>query len=193
MKSLCVFTGSNSGTKTEYAQAARDMGRVLAERGMRLIYGGGCVGLMGVLAEELLGAGGEVIGVIPESLVAKEVAHHGVTELKVVKTMHERKALMADLSDGFVAMPGGFGTLDEFFEIVTWAQLGLHRKPCGLFNVHGYFHPLLGFLAHAVQEGFVRREHHAMITVADSAGALLDLMEKHQPPVVEKWIARAQR
>jgi len=193
MKSVCVFTGSNGGARTEYAQAARDMGRVLAERGWRLVYGGGCVGLMGVLAEELLAAGGEVIGVIPESLVAKEVAHHGVTELKVVKTMHERKALMADLSDGFVAMPGGFGTLDEFFEIVTWAQLGLHRKPCGLLNVHGYFDALLGFLAHAVQEGFVRREHHAMIIVADSPKALLDRMEKHQPPSVEKWIARAER
>ena len=192
MKSLCVFTGSSSGVKRDYAEAARDMGQALAERGIELVYGGGRVGLMGVLADAVLSSGGRAIGVIPESLVAKEVGHKGLSELKVVKTMHERKALMAEIADGFVAMPGGFGTLDEFFEIVTWAQLGLHRKPCGLLDVQGYFDPLLAFVEHSVREGFVRREHGAMISVAPSANELLDLLQAYRPPVVEKWITRSE-
>jgi uncharacterized protein (TIGR00730 family) len=192
MKSLCVFTGSSRGVKREYAQAARDMGQALAERGIDLVYGGGRVGLMGVIADAVLAAGGRAVGVIPESLVAKEVGHQGLSELKVVKSMHERKALMAELADGFVALPGGFGTLDEFFEIVTWAQLGLHRKPCGLLDVQGYFERLLAFVDHSVREGFVKREHGAMISVASSASELLDLLQAYRPPVVEKWIMRSE-
>ena len=192
MKRLCVFTGSNSGVRPEYAAAARQLGFSLAQRKIALVYGGARVGLMGVLADEALAAGGHVIGVMPEALIAKEVAHRGLSELKVVKSMHERKALMAEISDGFVAMPGGFGTLDELFEILTWAQLGFHRKPCGLLNIHGYFDNLLAFVAHSVAEGFVRKEHAAMLSVAGSASALLDLLASYQPPVVEKWIERAE-
>lgn len=193
MKAICVFAGSNSGVRKEYAAAARDLGRTLAKRRMRSIYGGARVGLMGALADEGLAAGGEVIGVMPEALIAKEVAHAGLTELKVVRSMHERKALMAELADGFIALPGGLGTLDELFEILTWAQLGFHHKPCGLLNVDGYFEPLLAFVRHAIEEGFVRREHGAMISVADSPDALLDLMESYRAPVVEKWIERERR
>jgi hypothetical protein len=192
MKTLCVFTGSNKGSRREYADAARALGRALAERGIRLVYGGGRVGLMGVIADAALSAGGEVVGVIPEALVAKEVGHGSVSELRVVKSMHERKALMADLSDGFVALPGGWGTLDEFFEILTWAQLGLHRKPCGLLNVHGYFDRLLAFLDHSVAEGFVRREQSAIISVANTPDELLHLLATSKPTNVEKWIERAE-
>jgi uncharacterized protein (TIGR00730 family) len=192
MKSLCVFTGSSHGVRAEYAETARDLGRTLAERGISLVYGGGRVGLMGVIADAVLTSGGNVIGVIPEALMAKEVGHGAVSELRVVKTMHERKALMADLSEGFVAMPGGWGTLDEFFEILTWAQLGLHRKPCGMLNVASYFDPLLAFLDYAVAEGFVRPQHRAMICVSGKPPDLLDLLADHKPPVVEKWIDRAE-
>ena len=192
MKRICVFAGSSSGNKGEYAAAARCLGQVLAERHIALVYGGARVGLMGALADAALSAGGNVIGVMPEALVAKEVAHRGLSELKVVKSMHERKATMADLADGFVALPGGWGTLDEFFEVLTWAQLGFHRKPCGLLNVHGYFDRLLSFVEHAVDERFVRREHGAMISVASSPAALLDLLADYKAPVVEKWIERAQ-
>ena len=191
MKNICVFTGSNGGARVDYSLAARALGRELAERGMRLVYGGGRVGLMGVIADEVLAQGGQVLGVVPQSLVDKEVAHKGLTELRIVGTMHERKALMADHSDGFIAMPGGFGTLDEFFEIITWAQLGLHRKPCGFLNVAGYYDPLLRFIDHSVAEGFVRREHAGSIVVAASGGELLGKMATHRPPVVEKWIARS--
>jgi uncharacterized protein (TIGR00730 family) len=192
MKKLCVFTGSSSGVRPEYTAAARQLGLALAQQRIALVYGGARVGLMGVLADAALGAGGHVIGVMPEALIAKEVAHRGLSELKVVKSMHERKALMAEISDGFVAMPGGFGTLDELFEILTWAQLGLHRKPCGLLNAHGYFDSLLDFVAHSVAEGFVRKEHAAMLSVASSATALLEMLASYQPPVVEKWIERAE-
>lgn len=191
MQNVCVFTGSNGGARVDYSLAARELGREMAGRGMRLVYGGGRVGLMGVIAGEVLARGGRVLGVTPRALVEKEVVHTGLTELRVVDTMHERKALMADHADGFIAMPGGFGTLDEFFEILTWAQLGLHRKPCGFLNVAGYYDPLLRFVEHAVAEGFVRREHAALIAVAASAAELLDRMAAHRPPVVEKWIARA--
>ena len=146
---------------------------------------------MGVLADEVLAGGGSVIGVIPESLFAKEVAHTSLTELRVVKSMHERKALMADLSDGFMALPGGFGTLDELFEALTWAQLGYHAKPCGILNVHGYFDRLLAYIEHAVGEGFVKPEHASMISVSTSAAGLLDLFAAYKAPVVEKWITRA--
>jgi uncharacterized protein (TIGR00730 family) len=192
MKSVCVFAGSNSGTRDEYLAAARELGRVIARRGALLAYGGARVGLMGALADAALGEGGRVVGVMPQALVAKEVAHRGLTELKVVNSMHERKAMMAELADGFVALPGGWGTLEEFFEVLTWGQLGLHQKPCGLLNVEGYFDGLLAFVDHSIGEGFVRREYRPMICVADSPAALLDAMAAYEPPVVQKWIEKAQ-
>jgi len=193
MKNICVFAGSSSGARKEYTAAARDLGRALAGRDLGVVYGGGHVGLMGQLADEALASGGRVIGVITEALLAKEVGHRGLTELRVVKSMHERKAAMADLSDGFIALPGGFGTLDEFFEAITWAQLGIHRKPCGMLNIAGYFDGLLAFIDHSVAEGFVRREYRDMISISDGAAGLLDAMTRHRPPIVEKWITPAQR
>jgi uncharacterized protein (TIGR00730 family) len=192
LKRICVFAGSSSGARVEYVAAARELGRVLAERQLGLVYGGARVGLMGALADAALSGGGHVIGVMPEALVAKEVAHRSLSELRVVKSMHERKAMMADLADGFVALPGGWGTMEEFFEVLTWAQLGYHRKPCALLNIHGYFDRLLSFAEHCVDEGFVRREHRSMISVYDSPDQLLDGMAAYQAPVVEKWIERAQ-
>src|SRR5438132_9569041 len=185
MKSICVFAGSNGGAKVEYAAAARELGRVLAQRRLGLVYGGARVGLMGVLADEALSEGAHVIGVMPEALVAKEVAHRGLSELRVVKSMHERKAMMAALSDGFVALPGGWGTLEEFFEVLTWGQLGLHRKPCGLLNVRGFFDGLLSFIDHSIDERFVRCENRSMVLVASSPDALLEQLEQYVPPVVE--------
>jgi uncharacterized protein (TIGR00730 family) len=191
IRKLCVFAGSNAGVRTEYRSAARELGRVLASKGIGVVYGGARVGLMGVLADAALGAGGAVEGVMPSGLVAREVAHGGLTHLHVVSSMHERKALMSDLSDGFIALPGGFGTWEEFFEVLTWGQLGLHSKPCGLLNVDGYFDPLLSFVEHSIEEGFVRREYQTMIAVSASPAALLDKLASYQPPVVEKWIDRA--
>lgn len=191
MRRVAVFTGSSPGNHPEYLEAARDFGDTLARRGLTLVYGGARVGLMGAMADAVLAAGGAVTGVMPEALVAKEVAHAGLTELHVVRSMHERKALMADLADAFVAMPGGWGTLDELFEILTWAQLGLHRKPCAVLNIRGYFDPLLAFLDHSVREGFVRAEHRGMLLVARSPGELLDRLGESRPPIVEKWITRA--
>lgn len=190
MRRLCVFAGSNAGSQPEYADAAHDLGRALVRRRIDLVYGGGRVGLMGALADAVLQAGGRAYGVIPDALVAKEVAHAGLTELRVVASMHERKAMMADLSDGFIALPGGWGTLEEFFEVLTWAQLGIHRKPCGLLNVRGYFDGLLSFIDHSIQERFVRPENRPMVRTADSADALLDQFEECVPPVVEKWLDR---
>jgi uncharacterized protein (TIGR00730 family) len=190
LRRVCVFTGSSSGVRPEYRAAAAELGRVMAGRGIGLVYGGARVGLMGTLADAALAAGGEVVGVIPAALMAKEIAHSGLTELRVVQSMHERKALMSELADAFVALPGGWGTLEELFEVLTWAQLGLHRKPCGLVNVQGYFDGLLAFLAHTIDEGFVRREYAAMIAVAASPGELLDRVASASPPVVEKWLDR---
>lgn len=192
MKNVCVFAGSSSGARAEYIAGARDLGRALLERKLGLVYGGARVGLMGALADEVLAGGGEVVGVMPEALVAKEVAHKGLTKLHVVKSMHERKAMMSDLSDGFLALPGGMGTWEEFFEILTWAQLGFHRKPSGLFNIHGYYDALLAFMDHSVTERFVRAEHRGMICVSDDPGALLDKLAAYKAPVVEKWIERSQ-
>jgi hypothetical protein len=186
--SVCVFAGSSAGARHEYRLAAVELGRVLAARGIGLVYGGARVGLMGAVADAVLDNGGRAIGVIPRALVDKEVAHTGLTDLHVVTSMHERKALMADSADGFVALPGGWGTLEEFFETLTWAQLGIHGKPCGLLNVHGYYDGLLSFLEHSIEQGFVRPEYRAMISVSDSPATLLDLLQTSVPPVVKKWI-----
>lgn len=191
MKNACVFAGSNAGNDPEYRVVAEDLGRMLATRGIGVVYGGAKVGLMGAMADSALAAGGEVVGVIPDALVAKEVGHPGLTQLHVVESMHARKALMAKLADGFIALPGGWGTLEEFFEVLTWGQLGLHAKPCGVLNVSGYFDGLLAFVDQTVRRGFVRAEYLKMITVESSPAALLDRMAAYQPPAVTKWISRA--
>jgi len=191
MKRICVFTGSSSGARPEYIAAAREFGNVLVQRQIGLVYGGARVGLMGALADSVLAAGGHVTGVIPEALVAKEIAHTGLSELHVVASMHARKALMAKLSDGFVALPGGWGTLEELFEVLTWAQLGLHQKPCGLLNVRGFFDGLLSFIDHAIEEGFIRRDHRSMVLVSPSPDTLIDQFEEYVPRRVEKWIDAA--
>lgn len=188
MKRICVFCGSSPGARPEYADAARAMGRALVEGGMGLVYGGGHVGLMGIVADAVMRAGGEVIGVIPEALMRREVGHDGITDLRVVGSMHERKALMADLSDGFVAMPGGYGTFEEFCEVITWSQLGIHPKPCGLLNVAGYYGPLLALFDHAVQEGFVRTQHRALVLEDTSPAGLLEQMRHFVPCRTEKAI-----
>ena len=193
MRSVCVFCGSNFGRSDAYAEAAAATGRALAGRGLRLVYGGAKVGLMGALADAALGAGGEVVGVIPTALVELEVAHPGLTELRTVKSMHERKALMADLSDGFMALPGGAGTLEELFEIWTWAQLGHHRKPVGVLNVAGFFDRLLAFLDHQAGERFMRPEHRAILLADTDPAGLLGRFESYEAPVVEKWIRRGER
>lgn len=190
MKSITVFCGSNSGLRAEYAQAAKKLARLLVEQNIRLVYGGGNVGLMKIIADEVMNAGGEVIGIIPDSLDQREVGHRGITELKVVSSMHERKALMADLADGFIAMPGGIGTFEEFFEILTWAQLGFHEKPCGILNVAGYYDGLLALCDHAVAEGFLRPVHRQLILDDSSEIALLEKMKNFQPKPLEKWVER---
>lgn len=192
MKRICVFCGSSLGARPSYREAAARMGRTLAEQRIGLVYGGASVGLMGILADATLDAGGSVIGVIPDALAKKEVAHEGLTALRIVGSMHERKAVMAELSDGFIALPGGMGTFEEFFEIMTWAQLGLHQKPCGLLEVEGYFAPLLGFLDRAVEERFVKEVHRRLFLVADEPAALLAAFATHRAPVVEKWIDRTE-
>jgi uncharacterized protein (TIGR00730 family) len=190
IRRVCVFCGSNSGSNGAYTEAARHLGRLLAREGIALVYGGGSVGLMGELADSVLGAGGEVIGVIPHALWAREVGHRGLTDLRIVDTMHERKAMMADLSDAFIALPGGLGTLEEIFEIWTWAQLGLHQKPVGFLDVNGFYSPLMQFLERAVRERFLREEHRAIAFVDGDAEALLRRFDGFQPPRVEKWITR---
>ena len=192
MRRVCVFCGSSHGASPVYTEAARDLGRRIAGRGLGLVYGGGQVGLMGEVADAALAAGGEVIGVIPYALEAREVGHRGLTEMHVVDSMHERKALMADLSDGFLALPGGIGTLEELFEVWTWGQLGLHAKPCALLDVAGYYSPLLAFLDHTVDEGFLREAHRAVLLVDADPEALLDRMAGFTPPAVEKWIDRGE-
>jgi uncharacterized protein (TIGR00730 family) len=186
MRRVCVFCGSSFGRRPEYQAATAALGTELARRGIGLVYGGGDVGLMGVVADAALDAGGEAIGVIPRALERREIAHARLSELHVVATMHERKALMAELSDGFVALPGGLGTLEELFEVVTWAQLGLHEKPCGLLDVDGFFEPLLTMLDHAVTAGFVHPEHRALLLVARDPASVLDQLAAHRPPGVEK-------
>jgi uncharacterized protein (TIGR00730 family) len=191
MKRICVFAGSSRGAREAYALAAQQLARELVAQGYEVVYGGGKVGMMGVLADAALAAGGKVIGVIPKALLAKEVAHAGLTELRVVGSMHERKAMMAELSIGFIALPGGLGTMEEFFEVLTWSQLGLHAKPCGLLNVAGYFDSLLAFLDSTVNERFVKSEHRALVITSTSPTQLLERLAAYRPPHVEKWIDRA--
>jgi uncharacterized protein (TIGR00730 family) len=187
---LCVFCGSSAGRTPAYAVAARLLGVALAHRGIGLVYGGGNVGLMGLVADATLAEGGEVIGVIPRALVDRELAHGGVSELRVVDSMHARKQLMHDLSDGFIALPGGFGTLDELFETLTWAQLGVHAKPCGLLDVDGFWQPLLAMIERQVAEQFVRSQHASMLLHADSVDELLDRLARYQAPSLVKWVTR---
>lgn len=194
MQRLCVFCGSSPGSRSTYAEATRRLGQSLAARGLGVVYGGGHVGLMGILADSVLESGGAVIGVIPQALVDKELAQAGLTELHIVTTMHQRKALMADLADGFAALPGAFGTADELFEILTWAQLGLHAKPIGLLNVAGYFDPLRAWLDHAAGEGFLRPAHRRLLLEADDPERLLDLLEQYRPAAeTPKWIEERDR
>ncbi len=188
MRAICVFCGSNPGRRPEYTEATRDLGRLLAGRGISVVYGGAHVGTMGALADAALAAGGEVIGVIPRHLVDAEVAHGGLTKLHVVSSMHERKARMAQLADGFIALPGGLGTLEEFSEVTTWSQLGLHTKPTGLLNVLGYYDHLLSFLDHAAAERFLRPEHRSLVLAGPDPAGLLAAMAEWQPPGAVKWI-----
>jgi len=190
MRSLCVFCGSSPGARPEYRDAARAFGQVLASRGIRLVYGGGHVGLMGVVAVAVLGARGEVVGVITDGLQAREVGHTALPDLRVVATMHERKALMASLSDAFVALPGGAGTLDEFFEAWTWTQLGIHRKPVALLNVAGYFDGLIAFLEHAVDQRFIHQEHWQAVVVDTDPARLVDRLAAAAPVRSDKWLDR---
>ena len=190
MKRICVFCGSAVGNQPVYREVAVAMGSLLARRGIGLVYGGGHVGLMGVVADACLSAGGEVIGVIPQALADREVAHARLTELHVVDSMHTRKAMMADLSDAFIAMPGGVGTFEEFFEAVTWTQLGLHKKPCGLLNAGAFYTPLAAFIDQAVSEGFIKPVHRAFIVVDDNPERLLDTLGTVKLPDVPKWIRK---
>jgi uncharacterized protein (TIGR00730 family) len=185
MRRLCVFCGSSVGNRPVYRETARQFGSAMARRGLELVFGGGHIGLMGVLADAVLEAGGAVTGVIPQALVDRELAHSRLTHLHIVHTMHQRKALMADLSDGFAALPGGFGTADEMFEILTWAQLSIHAKPVGLLNVAGFFTSLLDWLDRAVEEGFLRANHRRLLQRAETPDRLLDLLLQYQPPSLE--------
>ncbi len=193
LQRVCVFCGSNPGIHPVYAQAAQDVGHLLSRRRVGLVYGGGKIGLMGSLADACLRQGGQVIGVMPRALVEKEIAHCGLTELRVVESMHERKALMADLADAFIALPGGYGTWDEFCEVLTWSQLGLHRKACALLNVNGYYDPLLAMADRAVDEGFLRDAHRELLLDDTDPNRLLDRMNSFTVPVLDKWIDRSTR
>jgi uncharacterized protein (TIGR00730 family) len=187
MNRLCVYCGSSAGAGDDYAATAKELGRLLVQQEIGLVYGGSNLGLMGTIADTVLEGGGNVTGIIPQALHGKEIAHSGLTELHVVDSMHERKSLMAVLSDGFIAMPGGFGTLEEIIEVITWGQLGFHDKPCGLLNVSGYFDKLLAFLDHSRAEGFLRAQHRNMLLVATTPADLLAQFTDYAPPTIEKW------
>jgi uncharacterized protein (TIGR00730 family) len=187
MQYICVYCGSQVGSHERYRQAAMAMGVALAERGYGLVYGGGKVGLMGIIARTVLARGGKVIGVIPEAMVGRELAFQEVTQLHVEPSMHDRKARMAECSDAFIALPGGYGTLEELFEIITWAQLGIHQKPIGLLNIDGYFNAFVTLIDHAITEGFIRPEHREFWTVAEHPDALLDTLAHHTMPAVRPW------
>ena len=190
LTSVCVFCGASTGTNPAYREAAVALGRALAERKLTLVYGGGAVGLMGIVADAALAAGGEVIGNIPQSLMDKEIGHKGLTRLEVVDGMHARKARMAELSDAFIALPGGLGTLEELFEVWTWGQLGYHSKPLGLLDVNGFYSKLGDFLDHLVQERFVRAEHRGMLQLSETPDELLQTLRQWQPSVAPKWVDR---
>jgi uncharacterized protein (TIGR00730 family) len=193
LKRLCVFCGTNPGSRPAYGVAARELGRVLAEQEIELVYGGASVGVMGELADSVQEHGGHVTGIIPQQLMEKEAAHTGIRNLIVVASMHQRKSQMADMSDGFVALPGGIGTLEGFFEILTWGQLGIHSKPSGILNVERYFDGLTGFLDHAVREGFLTEAHRQAIIVESDAGRLLDRLRAYAPPEGIKLMGRTNR
>ncbi|MFW6413108.1 MAG: TIGR00730 family Rossman fold protein [Oceanicaulis sp.] len=192
LESICVYCGSNTGAAPSYVDAARAMGRTLAERGVRLVYGGGQVGLMGVVADACLEAGGRVVGVIPNFLHQKEVAHPRVDDMRIVTSMHERKLMMAEESDAFVAMPGGLGTMEELFEVWTWSQLGRHEKPVGVLNVNGYYDGLMDFLDHMRGEGFVEAKHRGMLKCAETPDAIVDALEAYEFPGMIATLERAQ-
>jgi len=192
LKRICVYCGSNPGKSAEFLASARTLAGELVQRDIGLVYGGASVGLMGEIADTVLAGGGEVIGVIPQALVDKEVSHAGLTELKIVNSMHERKEIMADLSDGFIALPGGLGTIEEIFEVLTWAQLGFHHKPCALLNVKGYYNHLTQFLNHAAAEGFIADTHREMLLVGEHPHSLLEVMATYKAPAVDKWIGREE-
>lgn len=188
MERICVYCGASGGKREAYRTAAMQFGRTLVERDLGLVYGGGDVGLMGVIADTVLDAGGEVHGVIPQTLVDREQAHEGLTELDIVESMHDRKARMVELADGFVALPGGYGTLEELLEVLTWAQLGFHRDPCGLLDVAGYYEGLAAFFDHQVEEGFVSESYREMVVVAEDGETLLDAFERYEPPAVRQVV-----
>ncbi len=190
INSICIYCGSSPGRLEAYGLAAYALAEALVRRNIRLVYGGAGIGIMGRLADQVLKLGGQAIGVIPKALAHKEVAHKNLTQLHVTQSMHERKMLMAELSDGFIALPGGIGTLEELFEIWTWAQLGFHTKPCGLLNVEGYYDALIGFLDHVLAEQFVKKDHHAMLIVETNPDALLDHYVNYQPPAVKHWVGK---
>ena len=190
MKRICVYCGSSDGKRPEYKEAARALGHAMLEKGIGLVYGGAQIGIMGEIANTVVNGGGEVIGIMPRSLADREIYHTGLTELKIVNSMHERKAMMADFSDGFIALPGGLGTIEEIFEVLTWAQLGFHHKPCALFNALGYYNHLSAFLDHTRVEGFVNGASRSMIITEDNPGRLLEQFEAYQAPQVNKWSDR---
>ncbi|HEY9799237.1 MAG TPA: TIGR00730 family Rossman fold protein [Leptolyngbyaceae cyanobacterium] len=193
MKSICVYCGSNFGNRNSYLQAAKSLGVQMAQRGITLIYGGAKVGLMGAVADSVLEAGGKVIGVMPQALIDKEIAHTGLSDLRVVNSMHERKLLMADLADAFIALPGGLGTLEEFCEVATWTQLGFHNKACGLLNIDGFYNRLISFLNHATKEQFIRSEHRSIVLVGATPEELIEKLSQFEIPNVHKWIDRDQQ
>ena len=186
MKRICVFCGSSPGIKPEYRQTAQNLGHALVKRNLGLVYGGASVGMMGTVAKAVFEQGGDIVGIIPKDLAKKNVAFHELSDLRIVNTMHERKAMMSELSDGFIALPGGLGTIEEIFEVITWAQLGIHHKPCGFLNVGHYYDKLLEFLDYAVQQQFIQQEYRSMILVDEWPDALLQQFEKYQPPKVDK-------
>lgn len=188
MQRICVYCGSSSGKSTLYSAAAQQLGAELVRRNLGLVYGGASIGIMGVVADAVLAHGGEVIGVLPQGLAHKEVAHPHLSELKIVNSMHERKAMMAELSDGFIALPGGLGTLEELFEILTWAQLGIHRKPCALLNTKQYYDDLISFIEHAFAEQFIQAKYRDLLLLDEDPAQLLDKLSRYQPPVIKQWM-----
>ena len=192
MKSICVYCGSNFGARNAYVRAAQKLGAEMASQGIALVYGGGNVGLMGAVADAVLAAGGNVVGVMPQALVDKEIAHTGLSDLRVVRSMHERKSLMADLADAFIALPGGLGTLEEFCEVATWTQLGFHKKACGLLNIEGFYDGLLAFLNHATAEKFIRPEHRTIVLGGTDPAELITKLTQFKVPTVHKWIDKEQ-